>query len=336
MAQLAFDKIQLGRQSVLVTPVAATTGFPGKATSWALDRGYNNPDEDWGRLSDEQPGRGLFGLRGAAWALAGQVRFEDYMHLLEMHVAGGVIPTGAGPYTYTHTADELGLTPKPYTIEMGSETSQDQWRLTGALIRELSLGFDALTAPGNAPWTADANGVALDRSITALTPAISAPATLETAEGHLTTISEGPTATAFASLPELSATLVNFRFASTVPYSLLAYGSASGDTAIDRGVEGKAGVTFEAGLRVTASTKSNVHDIYNTAGSSVQERRWRIRVAGSGTKTLTTDGRVRFRTVDRADRNGEAIYSIAGSFVYDPSLAARLQVIGVNSVSTIP
>lgn len=335
MAQLVFDKIQLGRQSAFVTPVAATTGYPGKATSWALDRGYNNPDEDYGRLSDEQPGRGSFGLRGAGWSLDSEIRFEDYMHPCDMHFGTAGAPSGIGPYTYTHTADETSLTPKPYTLEMGSETAQDQWRLTGALATSVSMGFDALTAPGNAPWNTTVSGIAIDRSITALTGAITAPTTLETAEGHLTLLYEGTTATAFASLAELAASLVHFRFTSTVPYVLLGYGSAS-DTATDRGVSGKAGVTFEASVKIAATAKSDTHDIFNTAGSVVQERRWRVKAFGSGTKTLTLDTRVRFHTVDRADRNGEAIYGIAGSMVYDSTLAARLQIVGINSVASIP
>ena len=335
MAQKVFDKIQFGRQSALTTAVAATTVYPGKATTWDLDRGYNNPDEDFGRLDDEQPGRGTFGLRGAAWAIESELRFEDYMHWPEMHMAGGVTPTGVGPYTWTHTSDSTSLTPKPYTIQMGSEDANDQWQLHGCLATELSMGFDALTAPGNAPWRVTASGIALNRAISALTAALSAPATLETAEGHLTIVKEGTTATAFGSLTELSASLVSFRFTSTVPYVLLPYGSTS-DTATDRGVEGKAGVTFEAGLKIGATSKSNVHDIYNTSGSTVQERRWSIVVAGSGTKTLTVNARVRFRTVDRGERNGEAIYQIAGSMVYDSTLAGRLQLVGVNSVSVIP
>ncbi len=335
MSQIVFDKIQFGRQAAFGTAVAATTVYPGKATAVDLDRGYLNPDEDWGRLSDEQPGRGTFGLRGAAGQLSSQVRFEDIMHLLEMHLAGSITPTGVGPYTWTYTPDETALTPKSYTIELGSETAQDQWRLTGCLATQLSLGFDALTAPGNAPWTTDATLIALNREINALTAALSAPATLETVEGHLTTVSEGTTATAFGSLTELTASLVNFRLTSTVPYTLLGYGSAS-DTAVDRGVSGKAGITFEAGLKIGATTKSNVHDIYNTSGSTVQERRWRIRAAGSGTKTLTVDARVRFRTIGRADRDGEAIYGISGSMVYDATLGGRAQIAVVNSVSVLP
>jgi hypothetical protein len=334
MAQLVFDRIQLGRQSGLTTPVAATLLFPGKATSIELDRSYHAPDEDWGRLSAEQPGRAAWGVRGASAHLAADARFEDLPHLLEMHLAGGVSPTGSGPYTWTYLADETSITTVPYTVEVGTETPQDQWRLTGCLATELTLGFDALSAPGNAPWTAEATLIAVDRAINPLTANLPAPSGLETIEGHLTRLYEGSSTTAYSALGELAGHLVHYRLTSNVPYALRAYGG-TGDTATDRGLSGKAELTFEATLKVSSTAKTDIHDVLNAAGSVVQERRWRIQASGSGSKSLTIDGLVRFRTVGRADRAGESVYGIAGTYVYDPTLGARVQVTVVNGVSSL-
>src|SRR5688572_17566072 len=157
MAQKVYDKIQLGAQTVDATPVAATVIFPGKASEPELDRGYRNPDEDYGIEDDEYPGRGAMGLRGATTAITADVTDADIMRLFEMPFAGGVTPTGSDPYTWVHTANTTTDTAKRYTIEIGSEAALDQWRLTGCLIDELTMGFDALEAPGNMPWTADAS-----------------------------------------------------------------------------------------------------------------------------------------------------------------------------------
>jgi hypothetical protein len=329
MADRVFDIVQFGVQSTDTTPVAATAIFPSRADAPELDRSFRVPEEDFGRISDLAPGRGAYGVRGASLSLTADARYEDLMRLLEMHGKGGVTPTGTGPYTWTYTFDETSITAKSYTIELGSETAQDQWRLVGCRVEELALGFDALAAPGNAPWQAQASIVAIDRQINALTGSLTAPSTLETAEGHLTTIYEGTTATAFGSLAELAGHLVAYRLTSRIPWDRRVYGSAA-DTATSYGLAGKGEVTFEAMLKISATAKSNVHDAF-TAGS---ERRWRIK-ATSGTKSLTIDGRVIFESVARGDRNGEAVYAVTGRYVYDPTLASRLQVVLVNNVSVL-
>ncbi len=334
MSELVFDKIQLGRQTVYTTAVAATTVYPGKATSFDNDRGYLNPDEDFGNLSDEYPGRGSWGVRGAGWQVASPFRFQDWMHFGDMHFGLSAV-SGAGPYTHTLTADATSLTPKPYTIEMGSEDALDQWEVHGCLATNLTLGFDALSAPGNSPWMLDVTGIGIDRAIAARTAALSPPATLETAEGHYTLLKEGAVGTAFASLAELATSLKNFQLTSTVPYVLRAHGSAT-DLADSYGVSGKAGVTFTAGVKIGATAKTNVHDIYNVSGSVLTERRWRIALDGSGNNAATIDARVRFRVVNRTEHEGQALYGIEGSMVYDATLAGRVQIIGINDIAVIP
>lgn len=331
MAERVFDKVQFGRQSTDGTAVAATTIFPCRLDVPVLERSLRVPEEDFGRLSGANPGRLAYGTRGASASLEAEVRFQDIMHLLEMHGKGGVTPTGTGPYTWAYAFDETSLTAKSYTIEVGSETAEDQWRLVGARCDELTLGFDALAAPGNAPWTAQASIVALDRGINALTAALSAPATLETAEGHLTRIYEGTTVTAFSALAELSAHLVAFRLTSRMPWDRRIYGSTS-DLATSFGLSGRPEVTFEMELKVSSSSKTNVHDVF---AGTLTERRLRIKAAGSGTNALTIDGRVVYESVQRGDRNGEAVYAVTGRYVYDSTLASRLQIEIVNGVATL-
>lgn len=335
MADMVFDQIQFGRQAAVGTAVATTILYPGKATSPDLDRGYYNPDEDWGRQSDEQPGRGSFGVRGASLNITSDLRFEDFMHFAEMHFAAisGGTPTGtATPYTWTYTADETSDTLKSYTIKLGSENASDQWQFTGARVDTLTFGFDALSAPGNAPWTMDAGLVAIDRSITAFSTA-TAPSTLETAEGHLTIIKRGSSSTAFGSLSELANSLVMWRASSTNNLVLRPYGGTV-DYASAYGKSAKPGITFDAMIAVGTAAKTAIHDAFNASGSPVTEERWRIYTIGSGTKTFTVDSRVRYRVVGRGDREGEPVYAVQGSMVYDATLGGRIQVAGVNGVAT--
>jgi len=336
MPEMVFDIVQFGRQATDGTAVAATTLYPAKVTAIELDRGYLNPDEDYGRMDDEQPGRGSFGLRGATASLEAVARFEDFMQPMEAHAAGGIVPTGTNPYTWAYTADSTADTAKRLTIELGSEVAQDQWRLVSALFSELSVGFDALEAPGNQPYSISGSIEAFDREVSARTPGLAAAPGLETIEGHQTTLSEGSTSTAFGSLAELSASLIAFRWTSRRPWVRRAYAAATGDKATAWGLSEKAGVTFEAELRIAAGTKAAVYDQFTAAGSAVVERRWRVRSFGSGTKTLTTDARVRYRVVGRGERQGEATYAVQGSMVYDATLGGRIQVAVVNAIATLP
>src|SRR6266568_1867679 len=191
MAELTFNKLQIGKQASHGTPVAATLVFPVNAgTVIDVDRAYRSPDEDYGGIARHRAGRGSYGARGAQVQISGDCSYELVMYLLEMHSAGGVTPSGAGPYVWTYTGDEAADTTKRFSIEVGTETSQDQWRITDCLIDQLTLGFDALAAPGNMPWTFSATILGTDRAPFTLTSALTAPATLETMEGHLTQLFE--------------------------------------------------------------------------------------------------------------------------------------------------
>lgn len=337
MSEFAFNVLQFGRQSVVGTAVAASTIFPADpGVGIDLDRGYTSPDEDFGVLSRHQAGRGSYGLRGAQLTIPAVARFEDLMHVLERRLAGGVVPSGAGPYTYTYNLDETSDTAKFYTIENGSETSQDQWRATGCVATDLELGFDSLAAPGEAPWKTSETVIALDRQPNAKTGALTAPVAMETIEGHLTTLLEGTTATAFASLAELTASLIQFRLKISGDRPRRAYGNNTpADLASGFGIV-KPEVTFDAQVKVSATSKTNVHDIFNAAGAVAGERRWRVKAVGSGTKVLTIDGRVRFMAIPIGDRDGERIYQVSGHYLKDATLASSLQIVLINSVSTIP
>ena len=65
------------------------------------------------------------------------------------------------------------------------------------------------------------------------------------------------------------------------------------------------------------------------------EERWRLVNTGQG-GTATFDQRVRYRVVGRGERDGESVYEVQGSHVYDATLGGRVQIALANGVTTIP
>jgi hypothetical protein len=338
MSEAVYNKVQLGRESTLGTGVAATTIFPVDAgfLGFELDRASESPDEDFGTSDREQAGRESTGVRGATASMPFVCRFQDIFHLFEMHVAGSVAPTGVGPYVYTYTFDSTADTLKGYTVEYGDiNSTQDEWEAVGVVANELELSFDALSSPGNAMWKGSAGLMAWNRSQAAMTAALAAPTTLETMEGHLTTLAEGSTATAFGSLSALTASLKSFSMSSTLNVAERAYGGTT-DVPTGRGRSGKGEITFESMLKISATTLTNMHDIFNVSGGLPTERRWRLTIDGSGNNAMTIDARVRYRAVDLGDHEGERLYLVKGVFVRDSTLAGRAQVILTNDVASVP
>ena len=341
MSEGVFNVVALGQQSSFATAVAASTIFPVDAgfAGFALDRASESPDEDFGSTSREQSGRGSTGVRAATASMPFVARFEDLQQILASHVATISTPTGtASLYTWAFSFDEssasLGSALKVRTIEYGVASTSDQWRAVGAVVNELDLGFDAITAPGNSMWKGTANWIAADRAYNALTGTAVAPSTLETMEGHLTTLAEGDTSTAFASLATAAATLKQFHFKSTNSGVLRAYGGSTG-TASDIGRSAKGDVQFDALVAIGTGTKTDIHDIFNVAGSVPTERRWRLTVSGSGTKVFTIDFRCRFTAVDVGYQEDERLYAVSGVWIKDATLGGRGTFTLKNGVATL-
>src|ERR1035437_7863304 len=85
-----------------------------------LDRSPDNIQEDYGRLSMHEAGRGSYGVRHATLARKGVVRFEDVMPALAGCIAGGVTAKGADPEKpRLYAADMTNTTLDLATIEEG-------------------------------------------------------------------------------------------------------------------------------------------------------------------------------------------------------------------------
>lgn len=341
MAEAVFNTCQLGQQAgTFAAPGAAVDGailFPTTEPLNAdLDRASRYPSEDYGYNWDAYPGRGSHGVRGVTFSIPAEARYGDLMEMLEMHYAGGITPTGAGPYVWAYVLETDAPTLIPDTVRFGSETTQDQWYVQGVLIDELTLGFDDLDAPGIHPWTIDASCLGVDKVVDDLTAAVSPPtaAVLETMQGHLSTIAFGSTATAFASLTALTGSLISFQIKTMRHLVLRPYGS-TGDTATGYGFSAKSEgeVTFK--VKVSSTSKTTLHDAWNSTGANLGEIRGRVSVDGSGNNAATLDLRMGLTAVPIGERDGERVYECTGKLVRDSTLSGAAKWSITNDVATL-
>lgn len=242
-----------------------------------------------------------------------------------------------GPFTWTYAFDEttglISTAIKPYTWEYGDPNStEDEWEAATVIVNELEVSFDALSAPGNQMWKANMSLLAVNRAQAAMTSSLAAPATRETMEGHLTTFNEGATSTAFGSLSALGSTLKQFSMRSSLNGIIRAYGGSS-DVGVSIGRSGKATVEGSALLAINSTTLTNIHDIFNVAGSIPTERRWRITVDGAGVNAMTIDLRPRITVTNRGEHEGEILYAVDFVGTYDATLGSRGTFGLTNAVS---
>jgi hypothetical protein len=255
------------------------------------------------------------------------------MHVMEMHYKGGVIPTGAGPYVWLYPL-EVGLpTLVPYTVEDGSETSQDQWETVGVLIDELTLGFDDLDAPGAHPWTFQGSGLGLTKTPAALTGSLGSTA-VETMQGQWTTLKQGTTATAFASLAELAASLVSFQLVTRRTLVLRPDGG-SRDSATGYGLSAKTSAEVTAKIKISATADTDIWDTWDNGIPAITERRWRLSVDGSGTNAADLDLRLGITGIPLGERDGERVYEVNGKGVYDSTLLGACAWTVTNGIADL-
>ena len=334
MAEAVFRVLQIGEEATFGTSVPATTIYPCDPGSgeFELDRSVLSPDEDYGMIPRHQANRGVNGVRIATGSLSSHVRYEDVAHMLKMTLSDDTI-SGAGPYVHTFTGDTTAHSIVPYTFEIADDT-QD-WDVVSVHCESLELGFDTLSAPGNSPWTLSADLRGIDKVKSTATAALTAPSELETVEGAFTQLFQGDDSTAFASLTELSNHLVSYRVTIADPKPLRIYGASTGDVATGFGRQ-KREVSFEAQLKLSSDSVTNVYDIFNVTGAAPDDRRWRIQTTGSGTKEMVIDGRVRFTSVNVEPdvRDGERVLAIGGYYVYDSTLGSDIEIAITNGVAT--
>ena len=336
MAESIYRGLQLGVETTYGTAVAATTILPVDEGSgeFELNRATRFPEEDFGTQVAFLSSRGSHGVRIGTGSVSADARFEDLGHFLQMMI-GAAAYTGAGPYTQTYTAGTTTDTTKSYTVEVTNDV--ETFIATGVKATSLELSYDAIAAGENTPWKVSADLQANNVTTGTATAALTIPSTLETIEGHLTQLYQGTTATAFGSLGELAAHLVQYSLRIEQEKPLRPYGSTV-DYATEVGLR-KRRSTWNALVKLSATSMADIYDIFDDPGGDVTERRWRIKASGSGTKSLTIDHRVAFMNVvrDPNGRDGEYLLSIEGNATYDATQATDI-VIAIAGVAnaTLP
>lgn len=335
MAEVAaFRTVQIGKESAYGTEVDATIVFPVDVAQaeFTLNRAHEIPDEDFGSIHSYMAGRGSYGVRQATGSLSMQASFELTPHVLQMAIGTPVTSGTANPYTHTFTAESTSAIAKSYTFETDG-TVQD-WVATGVVVTRFDIGFDAVGPGQNAMWTLNADLQANDLAKTTATASLSAPSPIQTMEGHLTQLYEGPAGTAFASLAELSSSLVSYRLSVECGKPGLPYGgTADKFTSIGRT---KATATVSGLVVVSSSTISDLFDIYNVTGALPTDRRMRIKCSGSSSATFTIDHRVEYDDIhiDPSGREGERLLAFSAKVPYDATLASSLQFAIQNATAS--
>ena len=334
MAEAAFRYVQIGKESTFGTEVDATLILPVDQGSaeFTLDRATEIPVEDIGGVGRSQSSRGSHGVRIATGQLqSSALAFELAPHYFQMGL-GSATTTGSGTYTHVVSADWTSDTIKSYTFE--SVDTLQAWITTGVVIPSFEIGFDTLAAGENSMWSISADLQGIDVATGTATASQSVPATLQTMEGHLTQIFEGPAGTAYASLSELSSSIVSYTLRVEDPKPLRPYGGTA-DKAADKGRSGRT-VTISALLKLSSTTDSNIFDIYNAAGALPTERRWRIKVNGSNDCSMLIDHKLLFTDVhiEPQGRDGERLMSVAATAVYDSTNTTDLKITVVNKTSS--
>ncbi len=126
-----------------------------------------------------------------------------------------------------------------------------------------------------------------------------------------------------------------FTLTATRSLALRAYGGTT-DVATRFGIKQKSNATFEALIGVSATAKTDFHDIWDVASPApLGERRWRVQAAGTGTKLFTVDARVGIFAVPTDESDGERVFKVTGEFVDDALLSASHQITIVNSVAAL-
>ena len=334
MSELVFHKIQLGTEVTEGTAVAATAVYPcdpGAVTE--IDRSPQDPVEDYGHISEQHAGRGAYGVRLAKLTLPSLMRFEDIIRLFDMGIQGGVTPAsaGGGYWTWTYTADDSADSLKSRTLEEGT-TDQQAWRISGALIDQLTLEFGPISAPGEFPWKVSAELIGRDKQPISFTAGLAAPSNLETMQGLTTTVAIGSNSVAFASLPALSASLIQYKLNVNNNIKMRIYGGTT-DTATAHGRLHRQ-ISVDAQVKMSATTKNVLYDIFNAAQTAAIEQRWRVSCVGSGSNGMTIDHRVRYSAIPLGERDGEQVYSISGKAVRDDTLGSDLAIAVTNAIAS--
>ena len=333
--------VQVGAETVHGTPVAATQRLAGFSTGIAnLDRSPSKVSEDFGDLTQNEPGRGYYGVRLAKMPYRSDLKYEECIRLFAAGIEGGVTPStvASGVYSWAFLGDLNADSLTSLTIEEGDNIQA--YQMAYGLVESYRLSYNALAAPGNSPWQIEANFIGQDMVPISFTGSVSVVANAETPMGHLTRAYIGTTSTVWGSLSEQIGLLA---FDITLPTGVVprVYGAAT-DTFLTHG-RAKRDPTGTMTFYQTSSTKSALFDPFRTfTGGSPVMVEFRLRIQAIGGiiattyhKQFTLDTRFRFAEVPhQEDANGATVYAGRIELVNDATLGSDHLITVQNGIAS--
>jgi hypothetical protein len=342
MAQgfVRFRKIQVGKQSVIGTAVAATRVLPYRSLM-VYDPQRTDPDVDTGTLAPTlapYPVAPTVTMDGAEGPLA----YNDLVvRLSAAGLPGGVTPTGNGLSGYTWTFQAADLTADTfdyYSVQTGDDTSDSAGAGTnafGAVINVFSQSMDE----GLGPWTVSDDWIAAGAVYGNRTAALNVDSTPEWVFGADTLIYRDIVAGAIGTTAITNAVrgatltvnnnLDQKRYAdgSNVRFNLSAFGRGLREITLDLVLEK---TTQTIAMAATLDDPSVIMEYFKISSNSLE-------LAGTvNTHRADIFLPMRLKSIDNGEIENNTNWTFHYTGYYDPTLLYSFRAVVLNSLSALP
>ncbi len=335
-----FRKIQVGKQSVIGTAVAATRVLPYRSAI-VLNPNITDPDVDVGSLDPViSPYSGA--QEWAASGVAGPQTYDDLAIRLSAAIKGGVTATGsaAAGYTWTYTAASLTADSFDYySMQTGDDTSDS----AGSGINGFGGVIDSfgMTMPEDlSPWTVSDDWIFAGGVYGNRTAALNVDSTgagwmfgADTAF-YLNSVPGAIGATQIVDAVRGASLTIN----NNLDQKRYANGS---NTRFQLGAYGRGPRTIELTLTVEKTTAMIAEA--NTLDDSARPNRY-IKIAANSTENAGTSTAykaefflpVRLYNVSEGEIGGNSNYTLTYHGFYDATLLYAFKAVVVNKLSVLP
>ncbi len=335
-----FRKIQVGKQSVIGTAVAATRVLPYRSLV-VYNPNRTDPDIDVGSLDPVMSPYAVapeVTLPGAT----GPLTFNDHAVRLSAGLKGGVSPTGNAVSGYLWTFTAASLTADSfdyYSVQTGDDTSDAAGAGTnayGAVINQLSESMDE----GLGPWTVNDDWIAANAVYGNRTAALNVDASPKFVFGADTKFYLNTTAGSIGATPldaavrgatlTINNNLDQKRFAdgSNVRFALSAFGRGLREVTLDLTVEKTTATIAEA---VTLDDTPTPNRYIKISTNSLE-------LAGSGGATAYREWYLPMRlySIDDGEIENNTNWTFHYKGFYDSTLTYAVKATVLNSLSALP
>lgn len=319
MASTALKKVQLGKQSVFGTGVAATAVLMGVSdASLSIVPGIEVPRD----AGIKGPGaNAVLGQIHGEGSIEINASYEDLPYLLE-GVFGEATPGGVGPYTRDYAINNAAdQAPRIQTFEFGVPTVAP-YRMVGGIVSQLQI-----TGEAGGHWMSTADLIGQKVEDNAMTGALSNRVIeyIRMADTSLYIDAAGGTVGSTVQ----AATLISFDLTINPNRHLKVFAGS-----LNPGGHGEG--PWEVTLNLQAEFTAAVKAIIDAMDTAIIERQVRIQ-AVSGDKEVTIDlaGVLQDSQQLFQDRDGNVTVDLAFTGKYNAALANSLEIEVINDVAAL-